>query len=271
MTSPHLTSPNPLLTKERESKIMKTLFKTILQYYLKLITKLVLLIHRPVVIAVAGSTNKSFVKDEISKVLKEQGIKVRSNPSSFNTEIGLPLAILNLPSGYNSYKNWLPVIFKATTRLFEFNFPKYLVLELGVSDPGDMKYLLSLVKPRVAVVTDITQRYLEGFDDMDDLAEEYEYLVKKLNKNGLLVLNKDNPRVKLLANISQSKLEFCGISEEANWQAVKIEKNSRGMDVKVSHNDIVEKYSVNRFGNHHVYKLLIGLVINDHVKKEKKI
>ena len=50
---------------------MKIIFKIILQYYLKYITKLVLAIHRPTIIAIAGSTNKTFVKDEINRVLGE--------------------------------------------------------------------------------------------------------------------------------------------------------------------------------------------------------
>src|SRR3989339_92491 len=119
---------------------MKKIFKIILQYYLKFITKLVLLIHRPTVIAISGSVNKSFFRDEIKKVLAEQGKTVRANPKNFNTEIGLPLAILNIESGYNSYRAWLPIIWKAFLAIFQKNFPEYLVLELGVSQRGDMRY-----------------------------------------------------------------------------------------------------------------------------------
>jgi UDP-N-acetylmuramyl pentapeptide synthase len=78
---------------------MKSFFKQLLKYYLKYITKLVLFIHKPVIIAVAGSTNKTFVRDEIRNILEKKGFSVRANPRSFNTEIGLPLAILDLPSG----------------------------------------------------------------------------------------------------------------------------------------------------------------------------
>ncbi len=249
---------------------MKILFKKLLQYYLKYITKLVLILHRPTIIAIAGSTNKTFVKDEIGKVLKEQGTSVRLNPKSFNTEIGLPLAILKLPSGYNSYKNWLPIILKALKRLVQFDFPKYLVLELGISDPGDMKYLLSIIKPKIVVITDITQRYIEGFDDMDDLIDEYEYLVKKTKKNSTILLNYDNERIKNLAKISD-KYVYYGLKDGSLWQAVEIKKETRGLMTKVSHNDIVKEYIIHSFGEHHVYALLIGLIIKEYVKKEKKV
>ncbi len=244
---------------------MKYLMKKILQYYLKYIAKLVLAIHRPTIIAIAGSTNKIFVKDEISKTLKEEGISVRSNPKSFNTEIGLPLAILNLPSGYNSYKNWLPVIPKAILKIFQFNFPKFLVLELGVSDPGDMRYLLTIIKPKIVVITDITQRYLEGFDGMNELVNEYELLVKKADKNGLAILNYDNQRIRKMANISKIKVQFFGLTDGADWQAVKIEKGSTGQSVTVKHNNIASEHKINKFGQHHVNALLIGLAVKHYL------
>ncbi|PIR12864.1 hypothetical protein COV49_04085 [Candidatus Falkowbacteria bacterium CG11_big_fil_rev_8_21_14_0_20_39_10] len=240
---------------------MKFIFKLTLKYYLKYITKLVLLIHRPVIIAVAGSTNKVFVKDEIKKVLLDKGLSVRVNPKNFNTEIGLPLAILNLPSGYNSFKNWLPIIFKAPLAIFQFDFPKYLVLGLGASDPGDMKYLLTIVQPKISIITDITQRYLEGFSDMDKLVGEYEKLADRTKKNGLIVLNYDNIRVRQIGRKNKKATEFFGSQNGAGWQAVKVERGEQGEIAKVSHNGIIKEYKLNRFGRHHVYSLLIGLII----------
>jgi len=59
---------------------MKSIFKTFLKYYLKVVTKIVLFIHKPVVVAVAGSTNKGFVKKQVKEKLEEAGFSVRANP-----------------------------------------------------------------------------------------------------------------------------------------------------------------------------------------------
>ncbi len=257
---------------------MKSIFKIILKYYLKYITKLFLFIHRPIIIAIAGSTNKTFVKDAVNEMLKGEGIKVRSNPKSFNTEIGLPLAILNLPSGYSSYKNWLPIIFKAAAQIFIVNFPKILVLELGISDSRDMKHLLSIIKPKVAVITDITQRYIDGFGYMDELVKEYEYLAKKIMKTGLVILNYDNVRVRSLVKGVRAKIAFFNLNRDNDgslddvslWQALEIIKEDDGQLVKVNRNNIINEYKINRFGKHHIYALLICLIIKDYVDKEEK-
>ncbi|MDR3559389.1 MAG: Mur ligase family protein [Candidatus Pacebacteria bacterium] len=246
---------------------MKSFFKIILQYYLKYITKLVLFIHQPIVIAVAGSTNKTFARDEIKKILLASGKSVRANPRNFNTEIGLPLAILNIRSGYNSYRDWLPVIAAAFAAIFQKNFPEYLVLELGVSRRGDMKYLLSIVNPKISVITDITQRYLEAFSDMDGLVGEYAYLVKNTKKDGVVILNYDNFRVRVLSEKAKARVEYFGKGAGAVWKISEITKTEKGQMIKVEHQNKIQNYSSARFGEHHAYALTAALAAEEALEK----
>lgn len=241
---------------------MKKVFKTILKYYLKIITKLVLLIHKPKVIAIAGSINKQFTKDEIKRVIEAKGIKARTNPKNFNTEIGLPLSILSLPSGYGSYKKWIPVIKMSFSIIFNRDFPDYLVLELGTSDPGDMKYLLSIIKPHIVIITDITQRYIESFHDIDQLIEEYQVLIKKLPSNGLAILNADNPRIMTFKQVAKCPIMTYGIDNIADWQATELKKIVNGFEINIKHKDSQKIDKIERFGKHHVYSRLVAEIID---------
>lgn len=244
---------------------MKRVFKKLLQHYLKCLAKLTLLIHRPKIIAVAGSINKTFVKDEVCRVLSEAGYKVRPNPRAFNTEIGLSLSILDIPSGYNSYLKWLPIMLRAPMSIFQKDFPQFLVLEFGISDPGDMKFLLSVAKPSTAIITDITQRYIEGFDSVEELVGEYEYLVKHVN--GLIVLNYDNIRVRELAKISKAKVVFFGLEDGADWKGELVGNNIYQV-VKIQGQN--KEFKLIRHGVHHVYSLLIGQIIA-YVSQKKEV
>lgn len=248
---------------------MKNILKQILKYYLKFMTQIVLLLRRPTVIAIAGDTNKTFVKNEIKKVLKERGYNVRANPKNFNTEIGLPLAILYLPSGYNYYTKWLPTIYKAPLAIFQKNFPDYLVLELGSSDAGDMKYLLSIVKPKVSIITDITRKYLHGFSDMNELVGEYRLLAQKTNKQGLLILNNDNTRIRSLAEDVDVRKVLIGFKERSNPQIINIKREEQGEVATIKHNEKEKTYNLDRFGQHHVYALTAGLVINNYFQYDE--
>ena len=246
---------------------MKKCLKQILKYYLKYITKIVLFVHRPTIIVIAGSINKPFVKEEVKRILKKEKYKVRANPKNFNTEIGLPLAVLSLPSGYNSFKDWLPAIYLAPLRLFQKSFPKFLVLSLGTSDPGDIKYLLSIIKPKIAVITDVTQRYLESFDNVDNLFKEYIQLAKIIPKNGLLITNNDNVRLKTLKNHSKAKSISFAINEKADYQTSNIKKNLKGTSFSVNNGSKQTVFQINKFGNHHVYSSMIGLIIKTYVNE----
>ncbi|MFW5888204.1 MAG: Mur ligase family protein [Patescibacteria group bacterium] len=251
----------------------KTLLKHILKYYLKVITKLVLFIKRPTIIGIAGNTNKTFTKNYIARELKQAGLSIRVNPNNFNTEIGLPLAILYLPSGYNYYKKWIPAILKAPMVIFKKDFPDYLVLELGTSDTGDMKYLLSLIKPTISVITDVTQRYLEGYSDMDEMMEEYRLLVKKTDRRGLVILNRDNPRIKRLRKCGKARVIFFGLGEKADIQAKKTGKGERGEIITVVFDQEEKEYHLDRFGDHHIYAFLISLAVKNNLlygAKKKK-
>ncbi|SRR6056297_1370520 len=247
---------------------MKKIFKILLKYYLKYITKLALLVHRPTIVAVAGSTNKSFVKKEIKKTLEKKDLKVRANPKNFNTEIGLPLAILYLPSGYNEYRKWLPVIFKAPLKIFQKNFPSCLILELGTSDAGDMKYLLSLVKPRISIVTNITQRYLEGYNDMNEMVKEFALLAAKTSN--LLILNNDNNRVRELASRAQAKIIKFGEKDDSDYKIKDIKKEKKGQTFILKNKKKNRDIELNKFGKHHIHAHTISFIIKDYFNGQKK-
>ncbi|MEF3691758.1 MAG: Mur ligase family protein [Candidatus Moraniibacteriota bacterium] len=243
---------------------MKKILKIFLQYYLKIITKAVLLIHKPTVIAVAGSVNKSFVRDEVKKMLLKKGKNVRANPKNFNTEIGLPLAILGLESGYNSYRRWLPIIGQALRAIFQKNFPDCLVLELGVSQKGDMRYLLSIVQPKIVIVTEITQRYMEFFAGMERLVGEYVYLAEKLKKGDTLILNYENKKIKSLKKHTRAKVLFFGEDcFECDGYLAYINEMPQGLKVKMLYRGREKEIEIKRFGNHHARSALIAWMVED--------
>lgn len=259
--------------------MIKTICQKFLKYYLKLLAKLVLVIYRPVVVVVAGSLNKQFFKEQIKERLALAGFSVYANSKNFNTEIGLPLAILDLPSGYDSYKKWVPIIWRAPAAVFKKR-PPVMVLELGISERGNMKFLLSLVSPRIAVVCDLTQRYLEGFADLYELIDEYEYLISRVNKDGLVVLNYDNLKVRQLAEKAKAEVIFFSLAalsdkkasgkNENIWRAGSVAKDVDGQTIEVWHNSDRREFKINRFGQHHLQAFLGGLIIEEKISKIKQ-
>ena len=234
---------------------MKKVLKSAVQYYLKLLTKFVLWRHKPFVIAVSGSTNKTVVKEYILKFLREEyGEKeVRGNPKSYNTEIGLPLAILYLDSGESSVAKWLKVLIQAKTRaLFSRKFPQKLVLELGVEEKGDMEYLLEMVQPKIAIITNIEGSYTYSNSSLEQIFEEMKVLVKKISGDGYILLNSDDERVKNLAKFTEAKVITFGFSENADAKVEDLKTDAEGQSFDFIFENKKEPVRIKKYGRHFV-------------------
>ena len=69
--------------------------------------RLLLRRHQPKIIAITGSAGKTTTKDAVFCVLSENGRFVRKSEKSYNSELGVPLTILGLESGWGSPVRWL--------------------------------------------------------------------------------------------------------------------------------------------------------------------
>ncbi len=245
---------------------MKKIVKRIIQFYLKLLTKLVLWRHRPFIIAVAGTTNKTVVKEYILKFLREKygENEVRGNPRSYNTEIGLPLAILYLESGESSMIKWLKILAQAKIKaLFSRKFPSKLVLELGVEKKGDMKYLLEIVHPDWVVITNIEGSYSDAESNLDEIADEMKYLVKKIPENGKLIYNFDDAWVKILADFSKAEAISYGLSDEAQARALNLKTTVQGQTFDFFFRGKKEPVEIKKYGRHNVYAWMIAKIVKE--------
>lgn len=189
---------------------MKTIFKKIIAYILQIESRLVILKYKPKIVAITGSVGKTSTKDAIYAILS--GIShVRKSEKSYNSEIGLPLTILGVPNGWNNPLVWLQNIFKGLwlflSPLGLHKYPKWLVLEVGVGKPDDMRRTASWLKTDAVIITAIgeTPAHIEFFNSRKDLIKEKSKLIKTLKQEGLLILNSDDQDV--LAMRSQNKIK----------------------------------------------------------------
>ncbi len=220
------------------------------------------------IIAVAGSTNKTFVKEIILEELGRKPDLIRGNPKSFNTEIGLPLAVLFLPSGYSSLFKWADILLTGTViSFFSRTFPKILVLEMGVDKKGDMEYLLSMVRPSIVVVTDVSKSFPSTGTSLDDIAMEIEFLVKKIPKNGLAILNYDDERVRKMEDFCRCKVVFYGKNENCDVRVDKITTTTTGQSFELVMDEKKERIEIDRFGQHNIHSLMAGKIVARELQK----
>ena len=216
---------------------------------------------RPFVIGVSGSIGKTSTKDAIYHLLKSRYTVVR-NEKSFNSEFGLPLAILEQPSGFSSAWSWILIIVKAFWKAFIGGKNlQIMVLEMGADKPGDMAAHLKFVQPQVGIVTNIKPVHLgEGqFKDLDDIFLEKSRLVMALPEKGTAILNADDGYLVSLREKLQCKTIFYGVSETADLRVLELESSLTGIHCTVSYKDEVVSGDFPLPGAFQVYVLLAAL------------
>ncbi len=200
---------------------MKDTFKKIIIRLLEIEAKLVLKKYKPTIIAITGSVGKTSTKDAIYTVLSHFFF-VRKSEKSFNSEFGVPLTILGCPNGWSNPVQWAENLLKGLWLIiYPHKYPKWLVLEVGAGKPGDIKSIAKWLKPDVVVITRFPDMpvHVEFFGTPAAVIEEKTYLVKALSKDGLLVINADDPKVLELKQKSKAKVLTFGFTEEALFRA----------------------------------------------------
>lgn len=174
---------------------MHSFFRKIVVVILTTQAKFLLSRKHPKIIAVTGSAGKTSTKDAIFCVLSENGRFVRKSVKSYNSELGVPLTVLGLESGWGSPWRWgLNIIKGCIAILSREPYPDWLVVEVGADRPGDIRSIASWLKPDVAVITSIPDIpvHVEYFQSPEDLANEKKGLAEHMAHDGILIINGDD-------------------------------------------------------------------------------
>ena len=252
---------------------MVFLLKNFLQSILKILAKIYLWRKKPVVIVIAGTTNRHWVKESILAGLNERNLSCRGNQKNFNAEIGLPLSVLGIfPDETHQARisRWFKTLQKGLKIAFKKGDEEkeILVLEIAIDKPDDMEYLLSIIKPAMAVFTTITMIYPENFDNLDAIATEYRKLIKSLPQDGFALLNADDMRIMELARYARVKVATYGAeNQNADYLAQNIQKTTTGQQFEIQTPKMAKKIiETNRFGKHHIYAELVKNIVVKNIK-----
>jgi Alr-MurF fusion protein len=120
------------------------------------------------VLAITGSNGKTIVKDALKSLLA--GRQVLASPGSYNSQLGLPLAVLSAEK------------------------PEPLaVLEVGISAPGEMAALEEIARPDYGILTNIGLAHVAAFGSREGIAQEKMKLFERVPADGWLLLPSHEP------------------------------------------------------------------------------
>jgi UDP-N-acetylmuramoyl-tripeptide--D-alanyl-D-alanine ligase len=159
---------------------------------LRAISRFTVLRYRPGVIGISGSVGKTSAKMAIASVLGTER-RVRFGGSG---ETGLHLAILGGWERGGGIFFWLWAVCAGISRLIakSKNYPEILVLEYAPQSPGEMRNLLRIAEPNVAVVTAVGDipAQVELFGGPEEMLAEKTRMLTNLPPGGAAILNFDD-------------------------------------------------------------------------------
>lgn len=143
------------------------------------------------VVGITGSVGKTSTKEMIASVLSQK-YNVHKTEGNYNNEIGLPLTIFKIRDEH-----------------------EVAVLEMGISDFGEMHRLAEMANPDVCVITNIGLCHLENLIDRDGILKAKTESFEHLTENGIAVLNGDDDKLSTKTQVNGRQAIFYGLGKEA--------------------------------------------------------
>jgi len=171
--------------------------KEIAEYYrTKLSTKIV---------GITGSVGKTSTKEFIAGVLSEK-YSVLKTEGNFNNEIGVPLTLLRIRDKH-----------------------EVAVVEMGISDFGEMHRLSKMTKPDICVITNIGQCHLENLKTRDGILQAKSEIFDFMAEDGEICLNGEDDKLITLKNVKGHKPHFFGLGSNEIQEVFAEDIVSRGL------------------------------------------
>ena len=146
------------------------------------------------VVGITGSVGKTSTKEMIASVLSEK-YKVLKTEGNYNNEIGLPLTIFKIRAEH-----------------------EVAVLEMGISEFGEMHRLATMANPDICVITNIGLCHLENLKTRDGILKAKTESFAHLKKDGIAILNGDDDKLSTIRQVGDKEPVFYGMEEKMEYR-----------------------------------------------------
>ena len=190
------------------------------------------------IIGVVGSVGKTSTKDMIASVL-ETRFNILKTKGNLNNGIGVPRTILEIDAS-----------------------DEFAVIEMGMSNKGEISKLTRVVMPDCVVISNIGLSHIENLGSRENILKAKLEVLEGLNKNGIVFLNKDDDMLNGAMDSIDFEVVTYGINSDCDYRAINIKDNGEG---GISFDIVLEgkPYGVDikAVGLHNVYNALAGIAV----------
>ncbi len=157
------------------------------------------------IVGITGSVGKTSTKEFIAGVLSEK-YHVMKTEGNYNNEIGVPLTLLRIRQEHEA-----------------------AVVEMGISDFGEMHRLSKMARPNVCVITNIGQCHLENLGTRDGILKAKTEIFDFMAADGSVCLNGDDDKLATVTQVQGKKPYFFGLGENSCEEVYAVDIISKGL------------------------------------------
>jgi UDP-N-acetylmuramoyl-tripeptide--D-alanyl-D-alanine ligase len=190
---------------------------------------------------VTGSVGKTTTKEALRLVFEAAG-ETHASIKSFNNHWGVPLMLARMPET-----------------------AQFGVFEMGMNAPDEIRPLSKLVRPHVAVITNIAPAHLEKLGSLDNIARAKAEIFEGLEPGGTAVLNADHPQINLLLELAAAadvgRVVTYGFARGVDWQITTPEMAADRSFATVVHGDETHALTLGVTGRHMLSNATAALAV----------
>ena len=202
-------------------------------------------------VGVTGSVGKTTTKEMIACALSG-GLKVFKTAGNANSQIGVPVTIMNIAPDDEA-----------------------AVIEMGMSEKGEMKRLATLLSLNAAVMTNIGVSHIEQLGSQENILREKWHITDAITDGGCIFLNGDDVLLRERADLCRDnyagvfgkednrKLKICtfGHSDDCDYRAENEYSDENGVGFDMVHGDVRIPVKLSVLGSHNVNNALVALAV----------
>ena len=192
-------------------------------------------------VGITGTNGKTTTKQIIANLLNSQG-SCHQTIGNKNNQIGVPYSLLTLGNNHD-----------------------YSVIEMGTSEPGEIKKLNTLVKPDIAAITNVSIGHLDGLRDTESIAIEKGNILNFWNEDGTAILPRDSNFYEYWSNETNAKqiISF-GIHDDSDFKvsSIKIDVLNNLTHFRLRFDGKEENFSINGIGKHNPLNAALAIAVS---------
>lgn len=190
------------------------------------------------IVGITGSNGKTSTKDILASILSQTYI-TQKTLGNFNNEIGVPLTLLSLSEQ-----------------------TQVAVIEMGMENLGEMDLLTHLVKPDIAIVTNIGTAHLENLQTLENVAKAKLEIIHGMNPHGLFIYYGDQKLLQDAVIREQIKgsirIKTFGEKRSNDMFVHSLSQTSQGLNFSVNGSEL--SFQMDMLGKHQAINALAAII-----------